>query len=155
MESMRKGRHQLLQEWLGFVIDLLEVLLSWPVAVTFLVVLFRRQIQQVIPTLGERLKSVSMVGNTIEFESAQQGYSPELRVLSSSRIPRGIRLTGELGWPDETIDEIRVDSYQSDEEEVPAPSDADDRDQDDIDESEIQEFQRVFRGIAEQEGEEH
>ena len=117
----------MLQEWLGFIIELLEILLSWPVAVTFLVVLFRRQIQQVIPTLGERLQRVSMGGNTIQFETAQRGFSQELQNINRERIPEVVRAQGETVSGEDEIDQASeiLDSYVD---EVPITEDTDEDD---------------------------
>ncbi len=117
----------MLQEWLRFVIDLLEVLLSWPVAVTFLVVLFHHQIRQVIPTLGERLQRVSMGGNTIHFESAQRGYSQELQNINREKIPEVVRTQGETVSGEDETDQMpeMLDSFVD---EVPTIEDTDEGD---------------------------
>ena len=59
----------MLHEWLGFALELLELLFSWPVVILALVFLFRRRIEQVLAKLSKRLSSFSVGGVKAEFRT--------------------------------------------------------------------------------------
>ena len=63
------------QEIVEAVIDILAIVINWPVIILILVLLFRRQIEQLFGILGERLRRISVGGATAEFED------PELKGL--------------------------------------------------------------------------
>ena len=109
------------QEIVETVIDVLAIVISWPVIILILVLLFRKQI---IDVLSERLKSVSIGGNTVElFEAAQQAHSPELQAINRERIPQSFRSEGDPRWSGDIIDEDALDIDED--EELPSSQDSD------------------------------
>ena len=62
------------------ILAALDIFIGWPVAILIVVLLFRKQIEQLFGILGERLRRISVGGATAEF-------SPPLReVVTTSRV---------------------------------------------------------------------
>ena len=76
------------------VLAALDIVIGWPVAIFVMILLFRKQIEQLFGILGERLRRISVGGATAEFESAQQSYHPELQETNRGFIPQGIQAQG-------------------------------------------------------------
>ena len=57
----------------------LDIFIGWPVAILVVVLLFRKQIEQLFGILGERLRRISVGGATAEFDD------PEIRELIRSK----------------------------------------------------------------------
>ena len=57
----------------------LDIFIGWPVAILIVVLLFRKQIEQLFGILGGRLRRISVGGATAEFDD------PEIRELIRSK----------------------------------------------------------------------
>ena len=57
----------------------LDIFIGWPVVILIVVLLFRKQIEQLFSMLGVRLRRLSIGGATAEFETASELFSPFLR----------------------------------------------------------------------------
>ena len=83
----------------------LDIIINWPVAILVVVLLFRKQIEQLFGVLGERLWRISVGNTTMEFESAQREYLPELQDINRESIPQSVRSQGETYWDEDEIDQ--------------------------------------------------
>lgn len=61
------------------VLAALDIFIGWPVVIFVVVLLFRKQVEQLFGILGERLRRISVGGATAEFETASELFSPFLR----------------------------------------------------------------------------
>ena len=78
------------------VLAALDIFIGWPVAILIVVLLFRKQIEQLFGVLGERLRRISVFGTTAEFEAASERLPPPLREIARPKA------TGErVGEPEE------------------------------------------------------
>ncbi len=82
--------------------NLIEILTRWPLISLYLVLIFRRQIAALLPALSERLKRISVGGNTIEFDSALRELSPRLQDQARATIPISALIEGEADELEET-----------------------------------------------------
>ena len=68
-----------------------RIFASWPVLVFVLVLLFRKQVSDLVSAL----ESISVGGNKLEFSNRLQGYPPELRQQVRSKTPESSLRTPE------------------------------------------------------------
>ena len=57
------------KEMVEFVLRLFEILTAWPIILLLVIVLFRREIRNLMPELAQRLKKASVAGSSFEFSA--------------------------------------------------------------------------------------
>ena len=61
------------------ILNLIEVLTRWTIILLFIVLMFRKQIVNLLPALADRVSRISVGGNTVDFISNLKDLNPELR----------------------------------------------------------------------------
>ncbi len=85
------------------VLNGFRIFISWPILAFVLILLFRKQIGDLLPALVDRIESISIAGNNVIFNNKLQGYPTtelqeqvRLRTLESSlRTPESDLIEGE------------------------------------------------------------
>ena len=98
-----------MHEWLGFALELLGILFSWPVVVLALVFIFRRKIEQMLGKLSERISSFSVGGLKAEFRT-DDNISVALLELAFARSQNRLVTDSEQGSDDDDDTEEVDDS---------------------------------------------
>lgn len=118
------------QEIIAAIIDSLKIVTSWPVVVFLLILIFRKRVEESISILTERLKSVSIGDNSVQFRDSENPSRALVRMTGM-----GLREPGSRVGEDEDTE---------DRETMPEAADDDTSDDTSIDEAEIREFdQRI------------
>ncbi len=96
------------QEIVEAILDLLNVIVSWPVVIVILVFMFRKRIEEAIGALIGRLRSISIAGASAEFDSAFEEVnkgSNRTDELGDTEGPEALR---EVDALDSSVDEIEI-----------------------------------------------
>ena len=56
------------------VLNGFRIFISWPILAFVLILLFRKQIGDLLPALVDRIESISIAGNNVIFNNKLQGY---------------------------------------------------------------------------------
>ena len=83
----------------------LDIFIGWPVVILIVVLLFRKQIEQLFSMLGVRLRRLSIGGASAEFETASELFSQSLREVTRPRVP-----SERVGEPEEFPNEQELRS---------------------------------------------
>lgn len=111
------------------VSELVRILTQWPLVTLIIVIILRNQIANAIPALAERVRRISVGGNSIDFsaiDSQLQGVDPALRESVIGRLRLGAILEGESESLDEY--EVSTEEGESSEDDVSEPDSGPDTD---------------------------